>query len=121
LQNEIGVIGHHPNYSLPDIFRLPGFYFSTGGYNFWVGTRAGTAGTDQPPFTQLLPVTQPNGRVPLDLIHRTHTLPIKEILAELVNKGLVNPNNYIAGIQCGFEIIRNSGSATINSLSYVWK
>jgi hypothetical protein len=120
-QNEIGIIGHQQNVSLAYVFSIPGFYFSAGGYHFWVGTRAGTAGTRRPPFTQILPVTEPNGTVPLDLTGATHTLPLKEILAELVARGLVNPNHFIAGIQCGFEIARNRGSATINSLSYVWE
>jgi len=121
--NEISIMTHVGPRHMRYLKSLSNhFWFSTGGYNFYVVTNNNPAPPGQfPPQTSIVPVTAPGGTTPLSLINNgTHTYPLAAIMAKLVEMGLVNPNHYIHGAVFGMEISKNSGSATVNKLSYVW-
>jgi len=122
LQAEVGVFAHVGTHYMYDyILSQHPFSFSAGGFNCLIAVRSGTVNSGSPPFIQILPVTTPGGTTALDMVNSgSHTIPLDAIYAELVRRGLLDPNSYLNGYQCGFEIGQGSGSATINSLSYDW-
>ena len=114
--NEIGFMAYVPSYTLGYLLSIPTHLdYSADGFNAYIVTVPST-----PPFTVMIPVTNPGGTTPVDMTSGTYTIPFGALLSFLTTQGILNPNNYITGYQFGFEIGRGTGSVTINQLQWQW-
>jgi hypothetical protein len=113
--NEVGVFIHVNN--MPTILAEKNhFNFSYGNFYAYIATRSQT-----PPFTMIVPVATQSGTTPRDMTNSgAQTIPLAQIYAALVSRGIVNANHYIPGYQVGAETSYGSGSMKINELSFIW-
>jgi len=91
--------------------------YSQNGFNAIIVT---TWGLSSVTGIAIMPVTTPGGSTPLQMDSGNQTIPWGDLFRFLVAQGFLNGNNYVDGMELGFEIEAGSGSATINNLSYNW-
>jgi len=114
--NEVGVFVHVNNMSMV-LAEKNHFNFSYGNFHAYIATRS----QSPCPFTMIVPVTARNGTTPRDMTNSgTQTIPLAQIYAALVSRGIVDANHYIPGYQVGAETGYGSGSMKINKLSFIW-
>ncbi len=124
MTNEIGFLPHVPNYYWSYLLGLKDhFDYSSpdGTFHAYIATRPGNAFTSSPPFTLIVPVTEAKGRTPRDMMRGRQTLPLLGVLKELVTRGILPADSYVCGFDFGFEIGRNSASATLNDIAWKWQ
>lgn len=124
MTNEVGFLPHAPNYLWAYIRTLENhFDYSSpdGTFHAYVATKPGTAFTQSPPFTMIVPVTKAGGRIPRDMMTGSQTLPVLGVLRELVARGIIPADSYVCGFDFGFEIGRNAGHATLNNIAWNWQ
>ena len=111
--NEIAFLAHAPSANVKQALSFAShFNFSVNGFNAYIATNG--------QFTVIMPVTAPGGTTPLDLTSGTQTIPFLAIFQALVAHGIVVGTNWLTGGEFGFEVAKNSGGATINSIAWTW-
>jgi hypothetical protein len=90
------------------------FNYSDGTFNAYVGATSNFS------FVGVLPVTTPGGTTPLNMSVGTQTIPILKVMQAMVTNGFISGTNFISGFEFGFEVSRNAGGATINSIAWTW-
>jgi hypothetical protein len=124
MTNEIGFFPHVPDYLWTYIRTLQHhFDYSSpdGTFHAYVATKPGKALTQFPPYTMIVPVTEARGRTPRDMTTGSQSLPVLGVLRELVARGVMPADAYVCGFDFGFEVGRNSGRATLNSIDWKWQ
>ena len=90
------------------------FNYSSGGFNAYVAANPSRS------FIQVLPVTAAGGTTALDMTFGRQTIPVLGVLQAIVSQGWIAGTDYISGFEFGFEIAKNAGTATINSIDWTW-
>jgi hypothetical protein len=124
MTNEIGFFPHVPNYLWTYVRSLENhFDYSSpdGTFHAYIASKPGIAFGQFPPYTMIVPVTEAGGRMPRDMMTGPQTLPLLDVLRELVSRGIIPSDSYVCGFDLGFEIGRNSGQATLNSVAWRWQ
>jgi hypothetical protein len=113
--SEVMFLAHGAAGNIGQVLALPlHFNYSAGGVNCYVGS------TTDHTFIIIMPVTAPNGTTPLEMTNGTFTINFLPLIQAIVSQGWFAGTNYLTGFEFGFEVAKNSGSATITGFAWTW-